>query len=169
VLWEDRRTGDLISVGVTLTLPTASSLLVNTSQSLVLYVQPFGGFIYNYGDLFFQGFMSMTAPILHAESIVLFTDLGVGYWWYRNPEARLLTAFVPTFEIHIADPLRQPDSAVQTSGKFDTLRLNNVADLTAGATLEFGRRTTLGVGLVVPVTVPRPFDLELLAQLNYRF
>src|SRR5262249_3702139 len=39
-------------------------------------------------------------------------------------------------------------------GIFDTLRLNNVVDLTAGATLEFGRRTTLGVGLVVPVTGP---------------
>ena len=169
VLWEDRRTGDLISAGVTLSLPTAASFLINPSQSIVLYVQPYGAFIYNRGDLFFQGFMSITAPILHAESIVLFTDLGVGYWWYRNPESRLLTAFVPTFEIHIADPLRQPDSAVQLVGIFDTLRLNNTVDLAVGATLEFGRRTTLGVGLVVPVTGPKPFDLELLAQLNYRF
>ena len=165
----DRHTGDLISAGVTLSLPTASSLLVNPSQSLLLYVQPYGAFIYNSGDLFFQGFMSITAPLLHSESIVLFTDVGVGYWWYRNPEARLLTALVPTFEIHIANPLRQPDSAVETIGILDTLRLNNVLDLTVGTTLEFGRRTTLGLGLVVPVTGPRPFDVELLAQLNYRF
>ncbi len=169
VLWQDRQTGDLISAGVTLSLPTASSLLTNPSQSIVLYVQPYGAFIYNRGDLFFQGFMSITAPILHTESIVLFTDLGVGYWWYRNPEGRLLTAFVPTFEIHIADPLRQPDAAVLDVGIFDTLRLNNVVDLTVGTTLEFGTRTTLGLGLVVPVTGPKPFDLELLAQLNYRF
>jgi hypothetical protein len=169
VLWEDRHTGDLISAGVTLTLPTASSLLINPSQSIVLYVQPYGAFIYNSGDLFFQGFLSITAPILHTESIVLFTDLGVGYWWYRNPEGRFLTAFVPTFAIHIANPLRQPDSAVLDVGIFDTLRLNNVVDLTVGTTLEFGRRTTLGLGLVVPVTGPKPFDLELLAQLNYRF
>jgi hypothetical protein len=169
VLWEDRPTGDLISAGVTLSLPTASSFLVNPSQSIVLYVQPYGAFIYNSGDLFFQGFMSITAPILHTESIVLFTDFGVGYWWYRNPEGRLLTAFAPTFEIHIADPLRQPDSAVLDAGIFDTLRLNNVVDLTVGTTLEFATRTTLGLGLVVPVTGPRPFDVELLAQLNYRF
>ena len=83
---------------------------------------------------------------------------------------RLLTAFVPTpFEIHIADPLRQPDAAVLDVGIFDTLRLNNVVDLTVGTTLELGTRTTLGLGLVVPVTGPKPLDLELLSQPDYRF
>ena len=62
------KTGDLISAGVTLSLPTVSSLLTNPSQSIVLYVQPYGAFIYNRGDLFFQGFMSITAPIFHRPS-----------------------------------------------------------------------------------------------------
>jgi hypothetical protein len=170
VLWEDRDTGDLISAGATLSFPTASSKLINPGSSLLLYVQPYAGFILNRGDLFFQGFTSITFPVAGVESIVLFTDLGVGYYVYRNnSDSSLLTAVAPTFEIHIADPLRTPDPNVAVFGFFDTEKLHNVIDLTFGATFEFASRATLGAGLVVPVTGPKPFDVEALAQLNYRF
>jgi hypothetical protein len=169
LLWEDRGTGDVLSAGATISLPTASSHLLNPGQSTLLYVQPFGGFLFNNGDLFVQGFVSVTAPVAHAESIVLFTDVGVGYWLYRNPHSGMLTAFVPTVELHIADPLRQADPTVNNFGIYDTLKLHNVFDLTLGGTFEFASRTTLGLGIVFPLTAPRPFDVEALAQLNYRF
>jgi hypothetical protein len=170
VLWEDRQTGSLISAGATLSFPTSSSRLINPGSSTLAYAQPFGGFILNRGNLFVQGFTSITLPVAHAESIVLFNDLGVGYYVYRaNARSSWLTAVAPTLEIHIADPLRKADPTVDDFGIFDGVKLHNVVDFTLGSTFEFVDRATLGVGIVLPVTGPKPFDVEVLAQLNYRF
>jgi hypothetical protein len=169
VLWEDRPTGSLISAGVAVSMPTASSRLINPGSSSLTYVQPFAGFIVNRGNLFVQGFTSITAPVAHIESIVLFTDVGAGYYLYRNPNAGLLTGFAPTLELHLADPLRQADGDVSDFGIFDNVKLHNVLDCTLGGTFELAHRATLGVGLVFPFTGPKPFDVEALAQLNYRF
>jgi hypothetical protein len=169
VLCEDRRTGSLLSVGTTISLPTASSRLINPGSSTLMYVQPFGGFIVNQGDFFVQGFTSVTAPVAHAESIVFFADVGVGYYLFRDPKGGLLTGFAPTLELHLEDPLRQADATVNDFGIFDNVKLHNVLDCTLGGTFEFANRATLGVGLVVPFTGPKPFDVEALAQLNYRF
>src|SRR5262249_3023933 len=128
------------------------------------------GFILNQGDLFVQGFSSVTLPVARAESIVLFNDLGVGYYAYRAGRGEGgLTAVAPTLELHIENPLRQADPNVEQFGTFDGVKLHNVVDFTLGTTFEFASRATLGLGLVVPVTGPRPFDVEALAQLNYRF
>ncbi len=54
-------------------------------------------------------------------------------------------------------------------GIVDDEKLHNVIDVTLGTTLEFGARATLGAGLVFPLTGPKPFDVEALVQLNYRF
>jgi hypothetical protein len=170
VLLEDRETGSLFSAGATLSFPTSSSKLINPGQSVVAYMQPFGGFILNRGDLFFQGFLSITFPLISTESIVLFTDLGAGYHVYHSDDrSSWLTDIAPTLEIHVADPLRQPDGGVFEFGIFDGLKLHNVVDFTFGSTFEFRNRATLGVGLVVPVTGPKPFDVEALVQLNYLF
>jgi hypothetical protein len=169
ILWENRQTGDLLSAGATLSVPTASSRLLNPGQSTLAYVQPFGAFIVNRGDFFVQGFVSVTAPVAHAESIVFFADTGVGYWMYRDSRGGLLTAFAPTIELHFADPLRQAEPTVADFGIFDGLKVHNVVDCTVGGTFEFANSATLGFGIVVPFTGPRPFDVEALAQLNYRF
>jgi hypothetical protein len=170
VLWEDRQTGNLISAGATLSFPTASSNKIDPGQSIIAYAQPFGGFILTSGDLFLQGFSSITLPLIHPESIVLFNDLGVGYYVYRASGASgWLTAVAPTFEIHIANPLRSPDPTVDIFGFKDGLELHNVVDLTFGSTFEFSNRSVLGVGFVIPVTGPKPFDFEGIAQFNYRF
>ena len=129
-----------------------------------------GGFIFNSGDLYFQGFSSITLPLASPESIVLFTDLGVGYYLYRaSASSGWLTAVAPTAEIHVANPLRSPDPTVDIFGFKDGLKLHNVVDFTLGTTFEFSNRSTLGVGVVTPFTGPKPFDLEAIAQFNFRF
>jgi hypothetical protein len=168
ILLEDRQTGSLISGGVTISFPTASSKLINPGMSIVTYMQPFAGFIWNRGDFFVHGFSSITLPLVHAESIVLFNDLGVGYYIYRG-NSGWLKAVAPTFEVHIADPLHQADPRVDIFGLFDKLKLHNVVDFTLGSTFEFANGATLGVGMATPVTGPKPFDFEALAQLNFRF
>jgi hypothetical protein len=170
ILWEDQKTGNIISVGATVSMPTATSKLLNFGQSTVAYMQPFGAFILNRGDLFVQGFSSITAPLVSAESTVMFNDVGVGYWMYRsNDAAGWLTAVVPTFEVHVATPLRSQLTNVSIFGATDGLQLYNVVDLTLGSTFQFGERSTLGVAAVVPVTGPRLFDMEAIVQFNYRF
>ena len=168
VLWENRQTGDLLSAGATLSFPTASSKKINPGMSILAFMQPFAGFIVNRGDLFVQGFTSITIPVASSESIVLFNDLGVGYYLYRNP-AGMVSSVAPTLEIHFANPLRQADPNADQFGFKDDLKLHNEVNVTVGATTEFTNRATLGMGLVLPLAAPRPFDMELIAQLNYRF
>jgi hypothetical protein len=170
VLLEDRETGSLFSAGATLSFPTASSKFINPGQSILAYMQPYGAFLLNRGDFFAQGFMSITFPVASAESIVLFTDLGVGYHVYHaDARSSWLTDIAPTLELHIATPLREPDATIFDYGIFDGVRVHDVVDFTFGTTFEFVSRATLGVGVVVPVTGPKPFDIEALVQLNYRF
>jgi hypothetical protein len=168
VVWEDKQSGSLLSAGAVISFPTASSIRLNPGQSLLAYMQPFGGFILQNGDLFVQGFSSITLPLIRPESIVMFNDLGVGYFVYRS-DAGILRSVAPTVEVHVATPLRQPDPTVLDAGVLDIFRLHDVVDITAGSTFEFANRATFGVGFVVPVTGPRPFDFEVLAELNYRF
>jgi hypothetical protein len=170
IVWEDKQTGSLVSGGATLTLPTASSRLIDPGPSELAYVEPFGGFIVQRGDFFVHGFVSVIFPIARPESIMLFTDLGAGYWVYRNgSHSQLITGVAPTVEIHIADPLRTADPAVNVFGVFDNIRPHNVVDFTFGGTFELWGRATVGLGLVVPVTGPKPFDVEAIAQVNWRF
>jgi hypothetical protein len=170
VLWEDAESGSLLSAGATLSFPTASSKKINPGQSVLAYAQPFVGFILSRGDFFIQGFSSLTLPVAHVESVVLFNDLGVGYYLYKaSPQTSLLTAVAPMFEVHIASPLHQADPTASVFGFTDALKLHNVVDLTLGTALELAGRASLNLGVAVPITGPRPFDFEVIAQLNFGF
>jgi hypothetical protein len=112
----------------------------------------------------------MILPIARPESIVSFNDVGFGYYVYRDSTgSRMVSAIAPTFEIHYTAPLRQADPKANLFNFADDLRVHNTVDLTAGATFEIQRQATLGVGVAVPVTGLRPFDVEALVQLNWLF
>jgi hypothetical protein len=168
LLWDDRETGNCLSAGAVVSFPTASNQKLDPGLSTLLYLQPFTGFIWNSGDLFVQGFASMIFPIARPESIVSFTDLGVGYWVYKN-DSRLLTGVAPTFEIHYTAPIRQADPNANIFNFIDNQHIFNTVDFTIGSTFEFAHRATLGTGLAVPVTGGKPFDAEILVQLNLFF
>jgi hypothetical protein len=167
-LWEDRAAGNGISGGVTLSLPTASNKKIDPGMSSVTFVQPFTGYVFNSGDWFVQGFSSLTAPIVFAQSIVMFNDLGVGYWMMRNGSG-YINGFAPTMELHVATPLRQIDLSDTEFGSNDGLRVHNVFDMTLGGTVLLKSGATWGVGVNVPFTGPKPYDVEAISQFNYRF
>ncbi len=170
VLWEDKASGDLLSAGMIVTLPTASSRLIDPGPGSLAYVEPYLGFIWCYDNFYAQGFLAMTVPVARPESIVAFTDLGVGYYVYKNPSGSgCLRAVAPTFEVHVTDPLRQTNPNVDIFGIADRLHIANTVDLTYGVTFEFSNRSTLAVGVCNPVTGPKPFDVEGIVQFNYRF
>jgi hypothetical protein len=169
VLAQNRETGSLLSAGMAVTTVTgprhfpeapAGAILVNGQHGTSL--QPFLGAIWSSGNFFVHGFSSLEIPTTRQDALLLFDDIGVGYYVYRNGEAdRLLTAIVPTFELHVNDPLRDRGSA--NNGGPD------IVDLTTGATFEFGRSASLAIGFVTPLTGPKPFDFEILTHLNVRF
>jgi hypothetical protein len=163
VLCEDRATGSLVSAGAVVTFPTEDVSRLNPGNSSDLVLQPFAGFILNRGSWFVQGFTSVTLPVTRTQPAVWYNDLGIGYYMYRCTSSGLLTAVVPTAEVHVTTPLRQFE------GSFDAGRPDDVVDFTLGTTFEFVHHTTLGIGVVAPVTGPKPFDIGALAQLNYRF
>ena len=112
----------------------------------------------------------MTIPLVAVQSMILFQDLGVGLWAYRNDsQTALLTGIAPTFEVHLNVPLQGSDRVAEVFQRPGCLPFHTQFNLTFGGTFEFVRRTTLGLGFVVPTVGPTPFDCEFLAQLNVRF
>jgi hypothetical protein len=168
VLWEDKATGSLISTGAVVSLPTESSRVVDPGPDTLAFIEAFMGFILSQGDFYCQGFTSLIVPLARPESIVLFEDLGVGYFVYRDATG-LIRSVAPTVEMHITVPLKQADPSVSDFGLFDTTHVSDIVDFTLGGTIEFSNRSTLGLGVCVPVTGPKPWDVEAIAQFNYRF
>jgi hypothetical protein len=168
-LLEDQGRGFLLSGGAALSFPTASNQSIDPGPSTAAIFQPFLGYIWTRERFFFQGFTSMTLPLVTVQSMILFQDLGIGIWAYRNEgSGAFLTGFAPTFEMHLNVPLQGPQRA---SWIFERIGLpfHTQLNLTFGGTFEFWNRATLGLGFVVPTVGPIPFDYEFLAQLNVRF
>jgi len=168
VLWADNLTGNLISGGLAVTVPTGpnsfagSGATVGTFQDTVL--QPYLGYIWTRGNFFFHGFSALDIPTDPNDVTLLYNDLGVGYFLKREPGgARFVTAVAPTFEVHVNDPLDHRGS-IASSGS-----IPDWVDLTEAVTLEFRGRSTLAVGVSEPVSGLKPYDVEAILQLNVRF
>jgi hypothetical protein len=132
------------------------------------------------------------------EQALLHTDVGIGYWLVRRPEARWLTGLAPTLEMHYTTTLENADIVtlpgdtakqivpVQIPGVMQPVvvqvpepppqvgNLRNrvdILDLTVGTTFEFGRRATLATAFSFPTrgVDNRTFDWEFQVQLNIYF
>ena len=169
-LVEDLSAGYLVSTGVAISFPTATNQSIDPGPSTAATFQPFLGYLYSRDRFFAQGFSSMTLPLVAVQSMILFQDLGVGLWAYRNDsQTALLTGIAPTFEVHLNVPLQGSDRVAEAFQRTGFLPFHAQLNLTFGGTFEFFRSTTLGLGFVVPTVGPTPFDCEFLAQLNVRF
>jgi len=149
----DRTNGNIFSAGLSITLPTASGDTEFRDGKL----QPYIGGIYNMGNFYIHGFSSVAVPTDSDDTTMLFNDLGIGYFVYQNPTA-FISKVVPTFEVHINTPLNHRDEPVP-----------NIVDLTQGLHFEFNGQAWITVGVVEPVTSPKPFEIEGIAQFNFRF
>ena len=169
LLWEDRATGSVLSAGATVSFPTASSKKINPGMSTISFAQPYVGYIDSQDDFFVRGFSSVMPLIASAQSIVLFNDIGVGYWVYRDRSGTSSsTGIAPMLEVHVLTPLKQADPNGNLFGTLDGLRHSDIVNITLGTTVEFSSGATIGIGMVSPLSGPKPFDIEALIQLNYR-
>jgi hypothetical protein len=169
-LVEDVNAGYLVSTGAALSFPTATNVTIDPGPSTAATIQPFLGYLYTRDRFFAQGFTSMTMPLVSVQSMLLFQDLGVGLWAFHDEsQTAFLTGIAPTFEVHLNVPLQGSDRVAPVFQRAGYFPFHTQFNLTFGATLEFFRRATLGLGFVVPTVGPPPFDYEFLAQLNVRF
>jgi hypothetical protein len=172
VLAYNSSTGDLISTGFAVTPPTGPPSFANARFLLLqpslhtTTLQPFLGYYFNRCGFFLQGFSAIDVPVNINDPLMWYNDIGIGYL-YRpsSSEGRMVTALAPTFETHVNTPLNHRDPY----NLFDKAATPDVVDLTFGLNIEFWRRSVLTLGMVEAVTGPRPFDLEVVALLNFRF
>jgi hypothetical protein len=168
-LWYNHHTGDVFSAGLAVTVPTGPDAFAGFENIRSLHettLQPFIGYRYGVGNFFIHGFSSIDIPTDSRDVTIWFNDVGVGYYLYRNQGSdALVSALVPTFEVHFNDPLnhRGAFNFNDIAGTADTI------DLTLGATCVFNRRASLAAAFNAPVTGPRPYDWEFLLQFNWRF
>jgi hypothetical protein len=169
VLWRNTVTGSLISTGLAVTAPSGADTFAGSSTVRTFHettLQPFVGYLWNDDRLFIHGFTAVDVPTDSRDVTILYNDIGVGYFVYRNRDCdRFLTAIVPTFEVHVDTPLNHRGAL----NFADPAGTPDVVDLTLGATFEFKKRGFLAIGVVTPVTGPRPFDVEALVQFNLLF
>jgi hypothetical protein len=169
VLWRDCNANNLVSGGLAVTAPTGPDSFANSPVFVPVHstlVTPFAGWIFRQDKWYVQGFTSLDVPVDSKDVTLLHNDFHVGYVLHRCQDANAwLTAVLPNLEVHINDPLNHRGA----TNLADPLGTPDWIDLTTGVTFEFQRRATLAVGVVTPVTGPKPYDFELLAQLNVRF
>jgi hypothetical protein len=118
-------------------------------------------------DLFVQGFFAGDFPTDQSDVTMFYSDVGLGYFLLRRGQdsPSLLTAVVPTFEVHVNNPLNHRGAF----NGYDLVGTADVVNLTTGVTFEINHRSTFTIGVVTPVTGPKPFDIEALAQVNWSF
>jgi hypothetical protein len=102
------------------------------------------------------------------DQTMLFADVSVGRWLFRNPEGRF-SGLAAVVEAHYTGGLNAP-STVQTNNfsvSYPTVEYN-VLDLTVGAHAVIGK-STVTLGFSTPLTEDRGFDGELRLFVNRRF
>jgi hypothetical protein len=168
VFCRDDQTGSLVSGGLAVTTPTGPSHFAGSDVFLPVntwLLTPYLGYYWNFRHWYAQGFISLDVPT-GTDVTLLHNDVQVGYYLLRNKEeGAVLTGITPQFEVHVNDPLDHRGALSPD----DPLGTPDWVDLTGAVTFEFCHNSTLAVGFVTPVTGPKPYDFEVLAQFNWRF
>jgi hypothetical protein len=165
LLGENRQTGSLLSAGLMITVPTGSDTFAGAPARLIAnlhdtLLQPFLGYRWVSGNFYVHGFESIQIATDSNDVTLLFTDIGVGYFVWRNPQRDgFVTSIVPTAEAHLNDFLNHRIAGT----------LNDWVVLVEGVHIDVRRRSTLTLAVGEPVTGPKPYDVEVAVQFNFRF
>lgn len=160
----DCNTGNVFSGGVAVTAPTGiSPALYNGDRYDATLIQPWLGFIFNADRLYVHGFTSYVHSTDSADVNLYTADVGVGFRLYQGCEDAILTSIIPTVEAHANIPLDGSDRYTSTIYFPDSIVL------TGGVHIGLCNRSFLTLGAGLPITGPRPYGAEYLAQYNLRF
>jgi hypothetical protein len=160
--YQDRQTGSAFCGGIAVTAPTGPSFTTSVGNINPVFIQPFVGYRAYMDRFFIQGFTSLAVPTDSSIATLLFNDIGIGYEVYRGEPTSPIRSLIPTFEVHVTTPLNDRQATAPVN-------VPDLVDVTGGIQIGMASRTTLTVGVVVPLTGPRPFAVEGLAQFNFGF
>jgi hypothetical protein len=169
VFCRDRATGSLLTGGLAITTPNGPASFAGAKYLASLNstsIQPFVGYIWRRDRFYLHGFSAIDTPASLTQATMIYNDVGVGYFVLRSDgEDDWLTAIAPTFEVHVNTPITHGD----WTNRNDPGGVPDVVNLTYGINFGFSRCAILTLGIVTPVTGPRPFDYEAVALLNIFF
>ncbi len=158
----DRDTGDLWSVGFSMTTPTGSgdaTLWDGRKAPHSVLFQPWTGVVRTFGRAYVQGITSFVIPTDERDPTLWNNSVGAGYYIYRGNG--WLTSIVPTAEVHFRTPLNNRD-------RNGSVFLQDQVNLTGGIHFRFSR-AVLSAAVCVPVVGPRPWNYEAMSFLNIGF
>ena len=145
----------LVSAGLAISFPTATTARIDPGPSTATVLQPFIGFVYTRNRFFAQGFGSMTLPMISIQSLILFNDVGLGLWAYRDDSpTAILSGIAPTFKAHLNVPVQGSDRISSIFNRAGTLPFNTQFNLTFGGTFEFAHRPRSVWASLSPPSVP---------------
>lgn len=166
-LINDYDTGNVLSGGVVVSVPTGPDAIIPLTGQRVapVLIQPWYGGILNMDRWFLQGFSSLVLPTDDTDAMLALSDLGLGYKLYQAQDLSdsFITYVVPTAEAHYTYPMSKRGVDKIPVGVPELLVLTN------GIHIGLGRNTDLTLAVAVPVTGPKTFNIEGVAQLNWRF
>jgi len=154
--------GNVLSVGLATTFPTGPSIQTFQGNINSVLLQPFAGYIVNFGDAFIQGFSSVVAPTESKDIALAFNDIGAGYRLYRGDSGSLVSYITPVGEAHVTTPLESRNANT-------AIWVPDIVSFTGGVHIGLGERTRLSLAANLPVTGPQPYDAEYMAQINFRY
>lgn len=160
----NRDTGDVFSTGFILTTPTGGGETILSDGSIAphsVLFQPWAGWVYNLDRAYLMGYHSVVIPSDQRDPTILFNSISAGFWLLRSNTDRMLQGIVPVVEMHVNTPLNHRSDT-------DLIFFKDQVNLTGGAYFVFPRMT-IGGAVGIPLVGPRPYDVEALASLNFRF
>src|SRR5262249_57783121 len=99
----------------------------------------------------------------HTDVLMPSNSLPAGYYLDQAPKPSL-PAVVPSMELHVNTPLNHRGILKMT----DPAGTPDMVNLTTGIHFEYHDRSSMGVAFSVPLTGPRMFDFEIIAQWSWR-
>jgi hypothetical protein len=177
VLLADCARRNVLSAGLAVTIPTSRDLRTTTGVNLNDWlIQPWVGGLAEGERVYVQGFAAAVLPSVQEDTRLLTLDAAVGYKLYQCRSGGLLTAVIPTLEMHWTCPLDNKGiGQLNHSGiggfPADDGRpaFANQLIVTAGSHFGLGERTWLTVAVGRPIVCPRTFVIEGVVQLNVGF
>ena len=167
--YNDRKTGNAISAGLAITLPSGNfSPGFDFTQMQKIHstiVQPYvgGQWALGNGGLFVQGFSSLAIPTDDRDATFWFNSIGIGDNLYRGGSAnQVITGIIPTVELHANTPTNHQNDGAP-------VKLDTIVDFTGGVHIEIYHIALVGLAIGTPLTGPKPYSAEGIASFNLRF
>lgn len=168
LLWREPGTSRLLSAGLAVTAPTGPGSFGGSGNMRVFHntiLQPFAGWIWTWRGFYLQGFTAVDAPTDLNDVVMFDNSIALGYFLYQAPNPNGITAVVPTVEVHANTPLNHRGVLALN----DPAGTADMVQLTGGLQFEYRDHSSFGVGFAVPVTGPKMFDFEIIAQYRCRY